>query len=169
MTTNRSSHDDDQSAESSPTAHLLDELQLYGHRPFDDEPDPRPLPDPKRLHGALADIFDALVATLADTRLESDLPDLLWSVVNLFHRRIGRIERALDTNETEQRHSQRDQDGSEIRSVELTAPLPRPHAHRTPQQLRVHARCRHPSDGQIKGARCAAVGRGKSIDRSQSV
>jgi len=119
MTTNRSSHDGDQSAESSPTAHLLDELQLYGHRPFEDEPDPRPLPDPKRLHGALADIFDALVATLSETRLEPDLPDLLWSVVNLFHRRIERIERALDTNETEQRRSQRDQDGSEIRSVEL--------------------------------------------------
>ena len=88
MTTNCSSHDSDQSAESSPTAHLLDELQLYGHRPFEDEPDARPLPDPRRLQGALADIFDALIATLADTRLEPDLPDLLWSVVNLFHRRI---------------------------------------------------------------------------------
>jgi hypothetical protein len=64
----------------SPTAHLLDELALYGHRPFDDEADPRPLPDPAKLHGALADIFDALVATLSDTRLESDLEATLWSV-----------------------------------------------------------------------------------------
>jgi hypothetical protein len=47
------------------------------------------------LHGALADIFDALVTTLSETRLEPDLPALLWSVVNLFHRRIDRIERAL--------------------------------------------------------------------------
>ena len=31
-------------AESS-TASLLTELQLYGHRPFQDEPDARPLPD----------------------------------------------------------------------------------------------------------------------------
>ena len=30
----------------SPTAHLLDELALYGHRPGQDEPDPRPLPEP---------------------------------------------------------------------------------------------------------------------------
>ena len=30
------------------------------------------------------DIFDALVATLNDTRLEPDLEDLLWSTVNLF-------------------------------------------------------------------------------------
>ena len=30
---------------SSPTDHVLHELQLYGYRPFHDEPDPRPLPD----------------------------------------------------------------------------------------------------------------------------
>src|SRR5262249_37908022 len=32
-----------------------------------------------------ADIFDALIATLRDPRLEPDLEDLLWSAVNLFH------------------------------------------------------------------------------------
>jgi hypothetical protein len=30
----------------SPTAHLLDELALYGYRFGQDEPDPRPLPEP---------------------------------------------------------------------------------------------------------------------------
>ncbi len=119
MTTDRSPHHGGQSHAESPSAHLLEELQLYGWRPLADEPDPRPLPDAYRLQGALADMFDALVATLSDTRLEPDLPDLLWSVVNLFHRRIDRIERALDANETAQRRSQREQDGSEIRSVEL--------------------------------------------------
>lgn len=103
----------------SPTAHLLEELALYARPPFDDEGDPRPLPEPDKLHGALADIFDALVATLSDTRLEPDLESMLWSVVNVFHRRIDRIERELDRNETAQRTSQRDQDGSEVRSVEL--------------------------------------------------
>jgi hypothetical protein len=119
MTTNRCSNDGDQTVDASPAAHLLNELQLYGHRPFEDEPDRRPLPEANRLGGALADIFDALVATLSDTRLEPDLPDLLWSLVNLFHRRIDRIERALDANECDQRRSQREQDGSEVRSVEL--------------------------------------------------
>ena len=103
----------------STTASLLDELQLYGYRPFDDEPDPRPLPDADKLGGAIADIFDALVATLSDTRLEPDLADLLWSVVNLFYRGVDRIGRALDANEDEQKRKQREQDGSEIRSVEL--------------------------------------------------
>ena len=104
---------------SSPTDHVLAELQLYGYRPFQDEPDPRPLPEAQTVAGAVADIFDALVATLADTRLEPDLEDLLWSTVNLFHRAIGRIERELDDNEQAQKRSQKEQDGSEIRSVEL--------------------------------------------------
>ena len=51
--------------------------------------------------------------------MEPDLADLLWSTVNLFHRAIQRIERELDSNEQAQRKSQRDQDGSEVRSVEL--------------------------------------------------
>ncbi|MCG8672395.1 MAG: DUF2493 domain-containing protein, partial [Pseudomonadales bacterium] len=84
-----------------------------------DEPDPRPLPEAPNVQGALADIFDALIATLADTRLEPDLTDLLWSVVNLFHRSAERIERALDDNEQAQKRSQREQDGSEIRSTVL--------------------------------------------------
>jgi hypothetical protein len=99
--------------------YVLNELQLHGYRPFQDEPDPRPLPEARTVAGAVADIFDALVATLSDTRLEPDLEDLLWSAVNLFHRANARIERELDDNEQAQRRCQREQDGSEIRSVEL--------------------------------------------------
>ncbi len=119
MATDRDNHDLEQPHTSSPTGHVLTELQLYGHRPFQDEPDPRPLPEGDAIGGAVADIFDALVATLSDTRLEPDLEDLLWSTVHLFHRAIDRIERALDGNEQAQRRSQRVQDGSEVRSVEL--------------------------------------------------
>jgi hypothetical protein len=104
---------------SSPTDRVLTELQLHGYRSFQDEPDPRPLPDARILVGAIADIFDALIVSLSDTRLEPDLPDLLWSTVNLFHRAVDRTVRALDDNEQAQRRSQREQDGSEIRSVEL--------------------------------------------------
>jgi hypothetical protein len=103
----------------SPTYRIIHELQLYGHRPHQDEPDPRPLPDEDRARGALADIFDALVSTLGDTRLEPDLEDLLWSTVNLFHRATDRVQRELDRNEDGQKRSQKEQDGSEVRSVEL--------------------------------------------------
>jgi hypothetical protein len=111
--------DDEPRHAESPTASLLAELQLYGHRPFQDEPDARPLPEERTVRTALADIFDALVSTLTDTRLEPDLEDLLWSTVNLFHRAADRIERELDSNEQAQKRSQKEQDGSEIRSVEL--------------------------------------------------
>ncbi len=111
--------DQDESTGESPTAAILHELQLYGFRPFQDEPDPRPLPEGHLVTGALADIFDALVSTLQDTRLEPDLEDLLWGQVNLFHRAAERIERELDDNEQAQRRSQREQDGSEVKSVEL--------------------------------------------------
>ncbi len=103
----------------SPTEQVLTELRLYGHRPFYDEPDTRPLPEPEELDGAVADIFDALVSALGDTRLEPDLHDLLWSGVNLFHRAIDRVQRKLDDNEDAQKRVQRQQDGTEIRSVEL--------------------------------------------------
>ena len=104
---------------SSPTDHVLSELRLYGYPPFQDEPDPRPLPEAPTVATAVADIFDAFVATLSETRLEPDLENLLWSTTNLFHRGVERIERDLDDNEQAQHRSQREQDGSEIRSVEL--------------------------------------------------
>jgi hypothetical protein len=119
MTTDHDDTDFEPPHSSSPTNHVLNELQLYGYRPFQDEADPRPLPEGNAVAGAVADIFDALVSTLSDTRLEPDLEDLLWSTVNLFHRTVDRIERVLDDNEQAQQRSQREQNGSEVRSVEL--------------------------------------------------
>jgi hypothetical protein len=68
---------------SSPTDHVLAELQLYGYRPFQDEPNPRPLPDAQVIASSISDIFHALLVALADTRLEPDFEDLLRSTVNL--------------------------------------------------------------------------------------
>ncbi len=118
MTTDH--HDDfEPPHSSSPTDRFLHELQLYGYRPFHDELDPRPLPEAHVLAGGIADIFDALVVALSDTRLEPDLENLLWSTVNVFHRAIDRIARELDDNEMAQQRLQREQDGSEVICVEL--------------------------------------------------
>ena len=111
--------DPDERHASSPTAHLLDELALYGYRPGQDEPDPRPLPEPDTAQRHLDAAVEALDTMLTGTRLEDDLADLLWSFVNLFHRKIDRIEAELDRNETAQRRGQAEQDGSEVKSVEL--------------------------------------------------
>lgn len=110
---------DQNEPESGTSAYLLQEMQLYGYRPFDDEPDQRPLPEPRMMEGAIADIFDAMTACLIDTRIEPDLEDLAWNIVNVFHRAGTRIERELDDNERAQKRLQRQQDGSEVRSVEL--------------------------------------------------
>jgi hypothetical protein len=104
---------------SSATEQLLEDLRLYGYRPLDDEPDPRPTPEAGAINGAVADIFDALVATLTETVLEPDLPQLLWSIVDVFHRAAGRTQGRLDANEDAQKRCQREQDGSEVRSVAL--------------------------------------------------
>lgn len=105
--------------ESSPTEHALNELELHGYRHDGHGPDPRLVPEDNIIAGAVADIFDALIATMADTALDGELDDLLWSTVNMFHRAADRLERKLDDNEQAQKRGQREQDGSEIKAVEL--------------------------------------------------
>ncbi|MBN9885675.1 MULTISPECIES: DUF2493 domain-containing protein [Salipiger] len=103
----------------SPTAHVIDALELYGYRPAEGEADPRITPEDTAIQGAVADIFDALISTMADTSLDFDLDEIMWSTVNTFHRAVERIERKLDDNEQAQKRLQREQDGSEVKSVQL--------------------------------------------------
>lgn len=103
----------------SATAEAMEMMALQGYRPVYDEEDARPVPEDETLQGLVAEILDGLTATFQDTRLAPDLPDLLWSQVNLFHRAINRVQGKLDENEGAQKTSQKIQDGSEIRSVEI--------------------------------------------------
>jgi len=103
----------------SPTGHVIEDLELYGYRPSEDEADPRIAPEDHVIQTAVADIFDALISSMADTSLDSDLDEILWSTVNTFHRAVERIERKLDDNEQAQKRLQREQDGSEVKSVQL--------------------------------------------------
>ncbi len=103
----------------SSSAHLLDELCLYAYRPLGEDPDPRPMPEPDAAELALGAMFESLSGLLTGTRLEDEIPDLLWSLVNLLHRKADRLSRKLDDNAVTQRRSQGEQDGSEVRSVEL--------------------------------------------------
>ena len=103
----------------SPTGHVIEALELYGYRPAEGEADPRITPEDNAIQGAVADIFDALISTMADTSLDFDLDEIMWSTVNTFHRAVERIERKLDDNEQAQKRLQREQDGSEVKSVQL--------------------------------------------------
>ncbi|SEP49509.1 Protein of unknown function [Methylobacterium sp. ap11] len=111
------SHDLDDDMQPDPT--LLEELAVTGYRPFEEHDDPRPLPGAFQMDGALNVAMSALEQAFGGTRLEDDLEDVLWGLVNVFHRRVETIERKLDENEQAQRQSQREQDGSEVLSVEL--------------------------------------------------
>jgi hypothetical protein len=104
---------------STATAAVVDAMLLYGHQPDEGEPDPRPYPESGDLNVMLAGIYSAFIGPLEDTALEPDLPDVLWSLTDLFHRKADRVQRQLDDNELRQREAQEQQDGSEIRSVEL--------------------------------------------------
>lgn len=110
--------DEPEHAESSFVG-VIQEMALYGYRPFEDEPDQRPLPEDRHVDRAVSDIFDAMVSALEDTRIEPDLEDLLWNITNVFHRACDRIERDLDDNEQAQKRLEREQDGTEVKSVEL--------------------------------------------------
>ncbi|MGX0876637.1 hypothetical protein ACSSV4_001319 [Roseovarius sp. MBR-154] len=103
----------------SSTGHVIEELELYGYRPPEGEADLRITPEDTAIQGAVADIFDALISTMADTSLDFDLDEIMWSTVNTFHRAVERIERKLDDNEQAQKRLQREQDGSEVKSVQL--------------------------------------------------
>ncbi len=119
MATDRDTHDYEPPHASSPTADIIGNLELHGYHPARGEHDPRPMPEPLTVQGALSDVFDALVSTFTDTPLERDLEQLLWSTVLVFHRMGEKAQRDLDDNEDDQKRSQREQDGSEVKSVEL--------------------------------------------------
>ena len=92
MTTDHDDTEFEPPHSSSPTDHVLNELQLYGYRPFHDEPDPRPLPEGDAVAGAVADIFDALVSTLNDTR-RAPLAKA-WPSINSFAAGLTAVPRA---------------------------------------------------------------------------
>lgn len=104
----------------SASAHLLDELAAsMAIAPSTTIPIHVPCPRPTRHCSHWNPSSKPSPASLRNTRLEADLPDLLWSLVNLFHRKADRISRDQGDNEVAQRRSQTEQDGSEIRSVDL--------------------------------------------------
>lgn len=119
MTTDHDTHDFEPAHQNSPTALLLDHIRLHGYQPSTGEPDPRPLPDPDRCEAAISALFETLTGAFEDTRLETDLDDLLWHLAELFHKKAARVQRQLEDNEDRQKRSQDEQDGSEVRSVEL--------------------------------------------------
>lgn len=102
-----------------PTAALLNEIIHSAYRPYGEASDPRPLPLSETVLQGVGEAFDAIGHLFSDTRLEDDLAEVLWGMTNVFHRRVQRLDLALDRNELAQRESMASQNGSEVRSSEL--------------------------------------------------
>lgn len=103
----------------SQTEDAMQHMRLYGPVFSEDEPDTRDLPDQGHMQGAIADMFDAIDFIMSDSPLEEDRDSLLWGLVNLFHRAAERLDQQLDDNTVSQQSLQRQQDGSEVKVVEL--------------------------------------------------
>jgi hypothetical protein len=114
--------DDEPAHDCSATARTLEAMALFGRIPAD-AIDPRPLPDGDQVECAIGAIFETLAGVFQDTCLEPDLDATLWSFTELFHKLAAKALRQLDENEDRQKRSAAEQDGSEIRSVELESLL----------------------------------------------
>lgn len=101
----------------SATARIMDDLALYGPGPLPVEDDP--LPENRDFADSVAGLVTHIADAFDASPLEAYTEDLAWGLVNLFHRRIDRLERDLRDAETQCRTLIGDQDGSEVRSVEL--------------------------------------------------
>ncbi|GAB5373812.1 MAG: hypothetical protein AcusKO_02740 [Acuticoccus sp.] len=107
----------------SSTQAIIDHIALYGLKPTCDEPDVRCPPDIDALVGLAEHVMGAFAGIAEGTLLEDDLPELLWSLTHVFHRRLELLQRRLDDNEARQRALVSEQDGSAVKSVELERAL----------------------------------------------
>lgn len=101
----------------SATARIMDDLALYGPGPIPIEDDP--LPETRDFAACVAGLVNTIADAFDASPLEAHTEDLAWGLVNLFHRKIDRLERDLRDAETVCRAAIAEQDGSEVRSVEL--------------------------------------------------
>lgn len=103
----------------SATHEAMNRMALYGAKPALDEPDTRPMPSKEQAQEILDQLFVSMVDLFDGTSLEDDSTDILWSMVNVFQRKIEKLEKGFDQLSFEIRRSLKEQDGSEIKSYEL--------------------------------------------------
>ena len=106
---------------STATASVCENLASFGGAPDRDEPDPREIWDGEEALYALSQAISIVVAgvTIEGTQLEDEREPLLWGLVNLFHRQMERLDRAVHKLEPEMRDLERAQDGTEIPALQL--------------------------------------------------
>lgn len=120
--------DDHHSGIPSPTAAAIDAIAIHRLKPQPGEPNHREFPEADDVATCVGQAMEDFAFIFDGTRLEDDLQELLWGVANLFHRRLVFIDKCLAENEDAQRVMVAEQDGSEVKSVELERKLDEGHA-----------------------------------------
>jgi len=96
----------------SHTAYITEQL-AYNLTAHEDAPD---MPE---CTSAATTSLTLIAESFADSLLSSDTEEVLWQIVNVFHRKSSSLERLLDSHLLKQRDLEKTQDGSEINSVSL--------------------------------------------------
>ena len=110
-----------ETAGQSVTATVCENAALFGATPDRDEFDPRDIWDKDDALAAVAEAFRILAEGVAPegVQMADERESLLWGFVNMLHAQTQRLDRAADKLMPDLRDLQREQDGTEIKSLEL--------------------------------------------------
>ena len=106
----------------SHTAYILEQMETYTG-PIEGAP----APDPLALDAAAREIMHILDGVLQGRHMEERAAGLLWQIVNVFHREGESLALRLDAHILRLRELQAEQDGSEVKSVDLENALAEAH------------------------------------------
>lgn len=104
---------------SSQTAAIIEQLATYGAKPSQDDVDHRLMPEDELIEHSIQALFNATQELFTGSQLEDDVEEILWSMTNIFHRRMNSVRKRVDELDIELKEQLKSQDGSEIKSVEL--------------------------------------------------
>ncbi|MEO0566546.1 MAG: DUF2493 domain-containing protein [Pseudomonadota bacterium] len=95
------------------------ELSCGGFSVVGEEETGSDMPDPVQAKAACEEVLTTLFHVFGDTRLERDVKEIAWKIVNAFHTQHGALEKRLDKVQMEMKDLLLQNDTSEIGTVEL--------------------------------------------------
>ena len=101
----------------SATQTAIEHFQTYGTGPIPIENDP--LPEDVDFASGAGMIVEIVADMFSDNAMEMHLEDVLWGMVNAFDRKVKRCGTQIDDLQVRTKDAIRNQDGSEVQSVEL--------------------------------------------------
>lgn len=110
----------------SSTAQIMDNMALFGPGPIPIEDDP--LPGDLCHDIAAASLLDIIHDMFEGTALEAYTQDITWGLVNIFHQKAIHLNQRLDDIEVRQKAQIHEQDGSEVKALELQTTTERAYA-----------------------------------------